>query len=143
MKSHVPAKISKSKFQKSQKHNNPNLRDSDQRERERELTSPARGLGSHGLGSPLGSYLMSSWCGLDSSLMSSSLMGRMRPRFFFFFFLWVLLWSSGWVFIRVINRVLETRFSCGRHMEKMPHQTWFGHGNRVFDTQFINQNRVL
>ena len=63
--------------------------------------------------------------------------------FFFFFFLWVLLWSSGWVFIRVINQVLETRFSCGRHMEKMPHQTWLGRGNRVFDTQFLDQNRVL
>ena len=40
-----------------------------------------RSLGSHGLGSPLGSSLMSSWCGLGSSLM-----GRVRPGVFFFFF---------------------------------------------------------
>ena len=45
-----------------------------------------RSLGSRGLGSPLGSSLMSSWCGLGSSLM-----GRVRPGVFFFFFLWVLL----------------------------------------------------
>ena len=70
------------------------------RERERELTSPAPGLGLHGLGSPLGSYLMSSWCGLDSSLMSSSLMGRVRPRFFFFFF-----FSSGF-FSEVLGEFL-------------------------------------
>ena len=34
-------------------------------------------------------FLMSSWCGLGSSLMSSSLMGRAQPGFFFFFFSFV------------------------------------------------------
>ena len=70
----------------------------------------ARGLVARsGLGSPLGSSLMffSNEFGLDSSLMSSSLMGLARLAFFFFFF------SSRFffgilVFIRVINRVLDT-----------------------------------
>ena len=81
-------------------------------------------------------FLMSSWCGLGSSLMSSSLMGRAQPGFFFFFS--ILCSSLMWVFITVINRVLETRFSCSCHVEKMPHQTWLGHGNRVFETRFID-----
>ena len=55
-----------------------------------------------------------------------------------FFFFSLLCSSLMWVFITVINRVLETRFSCSCHVEKMPHQTWLGHGNRVFETRFID-----
>ena len=50
--------------------------------------------------------------GLDSSLFVSG---------FFFFLLWVLLWyvlGFSLIFIRVGNRVLETRFPCGCHVEK-------------------------
>ena len=35
------------------------------------------------------------------------------------------------IFIRVRNRVLETRFPCGRHVENMPHWTISDHGNQV------------
>ena len=44
---------------------------------------------------------------------------------------------------RLINRVLETRFSGGRHMKKMPYKTWSDHGNWVFETRFIGLNRVF
>ena len=50
--------------------------------------------------------------GLDSSLFVSG---------FFFFLLWVLLWyvlGFSLIFIRIGNRVLETRFPCVRHVEK-------------------------
>ena len=47
---------------------------------------------------------------------------RFLYLFFYFFFLGSSLgmfWSlNGLVFIKVINQVLETRFSCGRHVEK-------------------------
>ena len=43
----------------------------------------------------------------------------------------------------LINRVLDSRFLGGRHMEKMPHQTWSDHENRVIETRFIAQNRVF
>ena len=39
-----------------------------------------------------------------------------------------------------INRVLETQFPSGRHVKKTPHQMWSDdHGNRVFETWFINR----
>ena len=43
----------------------------------------------------------------------------------------------------LINRVLDSRFLGGRHMEKMPHQTWSDHENRVIETRFIAQNQVF
>ena len=43
--------------------------------------------------------------------------------------------SDLFLFIRVINRVLETRFPCGRHMKKMSHQTWSDHKNWVSQTR--------
>ena len=46
-------------------------------------------------------------------------------------------------FFWFINRVLDSRFLGGRHMEKMPHQTWSDHENRVIETRFIAQNRVF
>ena len=46
-------------------------------------------------------------------------------------------------FFWFINRFLETRFLCGHHVEKTLHQTWSDHGNRVFKTRFIGQNRVF
>ena len=55
---------------------------------------------------------------------------RLRLKFFFFFFL-------------LINWVLETQFPGGCHVEKMPHQTWLDHENRVFETWFIDQNWVF
>ena len=43
----------------------------------------------------------------------------------------------------LINRVLETRFPGGHHMEKMPHQTLSDHGNRVFEIRFIGPRLSL
>ena len=77
--------------------------------------------------------------------------------FFFFFFLsffsdehifccngFLLLLSPIclWL-ILVVNRVLETRFSCRCHMEKVPHQTWITHKNRVPKTRFIDPKSSL
>ena len=45
--------------------------------------------------------------------------------------------------IRLINRVLKTRFSSGRHVATMPHQTWSDHENRVFETLFIGPKSSL
>ena len=44
---------------------------------------------------------------------------------------------------RLVNRVLETRFPSGRHVEKTPHWTWSDHGNWVFETLFIALNQVF
>ena len=57
-----------------------------------------------------------------------------------FFFLGI--FGNGWEtwdlkFFWFINRVLG-----GCHVEKMPHQMWSDHENRVFKTRFIAQNRV-
>ena len=43
----------------------------------------------------------------------------------------------------LINWVLETRFPNGRHMEKMPHQRWLDHENRIFETWFIGPKSSL
>ena len=43
----------------------------------------------------------------------------------------------------LINRVLETQFPGGHHMEKMPHQTLSDHGNRVFEIRFIGPRLSL
>ena len=43
----------------------------------------------------------------------------------------------------VINRVLETRFPGRRHVEKILHQTWSTHENRVFKTRFIGPKSSL
>ena len=43
----------------------------------------------------------------------------------------------------LINRVLETRFSGRRHMEKTLHQTWSEHENRPSKTRFIAQKSSL
>ena len=39
---------------------------------------------------------------------------------------------------RLINRVLETQFSSGRHMEKTLYQMWSNHGNWVFETRDVS-----
>ena len=65
---------------------------------------------------------------------------------FFFFFslsLFLLWWEGVKGVLKVINRVLKTRFPGGCYVEKMSHQTWSNHENRVFETQFIAQNRVF
>ena len=70
-------------------------------------------------------------------------------HFFFFFFslsfslfflpfhvfaFWVI--NNYYFWIR--NRVLETRFPCRCHLEKVQHQMWITHENRVSKTQFID-----
>ena len=66
-----------------------------------------------------------------------------------FFFFWVFLgmactWETWDLkFFRHINRVLESRFSSGRHVKKTSRQTWLDHENWVFKTWFIGQNRVF
>ena len=45
----------------------------------------------------------------------------------------------GWL----INRVLETRFPGGRHVENMSNQTWLEHWNQVFETRFISPKSSL
>ena len=69
--------------------------------------------------------------------------------FFFFFLLWwthifccygfLLLLSLRFClfFILVVNQVLETWFPCRCHVEKVSHQTWTIHKNRVPNTRFI------
>ena len=42
-----------------------------------------------------------------------------------------------------INRVFKTRFLDGCHVEKMLHQTWSDHGNRVSKTRFIDPKSSL
>ena len=75
--------------------------------------------------------------------------------FFFFFFLSSLmnthfLYCRGFLslrfclfFILVVNRVLETQFPCRCHVEKVPHQTWTTHKNRVPKTRFIDPKSSL
>ena len=100
MKSHVPAEILKNKFQKSQKHNNPNLRDLDQRERE---SSPHQraGLGSRdGLGGArpgFSSGFFSNEFLVWPGFFSDEFFSDARHGVFFFFsrFFWVLLWCSS------------------------------------------------
>ena len=46
---------------------------------------------------------------------------------------------KGWL----INRVLETWFPSGRHVEKMPYQTWSNHENWVSNTQIIGLKSSL
>ena len=70
-------------------------------------------------------------------------------HFFFFFFslsfslfflpfhvfaFWVI--NNYYFWIR--NRVLETRFPCRCHLEKVQHQMWITHENRVSKTQYID-----
>ena len=41
-----------------------------------------------------------------------------------------------------VNRVLETRFTSGRLLTKVPPRNRSEHENRVYETRFIGQNRV-
>ena len=41
-----------------------------------------------------------------------------------------------------VNRVLETRFTSGRLLTKVPPRTRSEHENRPLKTRFIGQNRV-
>ena len=86
--------------------------------------------------------------------------------FFFFlsslmntYFQELLLLLSLWVFFAVVfavvvivvffvlfldvNQVLETRFPCRCYVEKVPHQTWTTHKNRVPKTRFIDPKSSL
>ena len=94
------------------------------------------------------------WAALD--------LGRARTPvsgFFFFFLSFFLLWWThifcccGFLlllslrfclpFILVVNRVLETRFPCRCHVEKLSHQMWTTHKNHVPKTQFIDPKSSL
>jgi len=73
-----------------------------------------------------------------------------RHSFFFFFFFFFSFFlhflsavSAFWVAFWVINilffggnRVLETRFLCGHHLDKAPHQRGTTHENRALETRF-------
>ena len=85
--------------------------------------------------------------------------GLVRPLFLFLGFFFSLLWWThifcccGFLlllsllfrlyFILIVNRVLETRFPCRCHVEKVPHQTWTTHQNRVSKTRFIDPKSSL
>ena len=74
---------------------------------------------------------------------------------FFFFLLWwthILCWYGFLLllslqiclyFILVVNRVLKTWFPCRCHVEKLSHQMWTTHKNRVPKTRFIDPKSSL
>ena len=45
------------------------------------------------------------------------------------------------IFVAEVNRILETRFICDRHVEKVPIQTRSEYENRLSNIRFIVQNR--
>ena len=62
-------------------------------------------------------------------------------RVFAVFAFWVF-WV--WMFVIIIFGLeIETRFPGGRHVEKIPHQTWSTHENRVSKTRFIGPKLSL
>ena len=59
-------------------------------------------------------------------------------------------WEKNWVWVfkhlknvEDVNRVLKTRFTGGRHVEKVPTQTRSEYENQPSKTQFIVQNRAF
>ena len=102
----------------------------------------ACGPGSHdGLGR-IAAWVCTVWsCLCYISISSSSLsFFSFFPHFFFAISaFWVI--NNNYFWVR--NWVLETRFPCRCHMEKVPHQTWTTHKNRVPKTRFIDPKSSL
>ena len=84
-------------------------------------------------------FLLLCWCGFLLLLMNTHFL-------FFFFISSVVNTHFGFLslrFILVVNRVLETWFPCRCHVEKVPHQTWTTHKNRVPKIWFIDPKSSL
>ena len=108
---------------------------------------------------------MCCWGELFLSLWSESLgLGLLCLGFLKFFFGYFDLYMRLRIFLifyLFINQALETWFLGGHHVRKnatsdvirpwklslwdsiLAHHTWLDHGNWVFETRFIGQNRVL
>ena len=74
---------------------------------------------------------------------------HLLPWVFFFFFSFFSDENVGaalvvfFVFFLNVNRVLETRFPCGRHLEKVPRKRQTTHENRALKTRFRSPKSSL
>ena len=90
-------------------------------------------------------------CAANPGCIATQVAARLSLVFFFFFFFFSFFSDENvgaalvvfFVFFLNVNRVLETRFPCRRHLEKVPRKRGTTHENRALKTRFRSPKSSL